>query len=217
MSINKLTLSVTLAAALGAAPMAQAFDNCTASGTRPCWTPFVSEENGSPMSFCPNWTDAARGFACTGNRCDNLRLLCDKLPFGVTLNSADDYWSGWFSEESDGVEGITSVGWYRRFDENYHVCHYAHLNPGWVSGIRCRGSNCDDVSIECTKAVKWNGSQNVYINANSCGWTSSTYSDENGSNGVDFGFNRIITGVKCEGGNCDNMRFHVCSMTNPGF
>jgi hypothetical protein len=207
MSMKKLGMGIVLVGFMGSAPMASAA----------YWTNYVSDE-GSPQAFCGFWNESAIGFSCTGGFCDNVRLRCETLPFGSTLNSADDYWSGWFSEESDGVEGITSFGWYARFDENYHVCHYAHANPGFVSGIQCSGSNCDNVKIECTKAVKWNGSSNVYMNVNSCSW-SGTYSEENTGNSgnIDFGANRLITGVKCEGSKCDNMRFYVCSMTDPGF
>jgi hypothetical protein len=209
MSTKKLGLSIVLVGVMGSASMANA--------TALYWTNYVSDE-GSPQTYCANWNEAAVGFSCTGNYCDNVRLLCETLPFGATLNPADDYWTSWFSEEDSGFESVTSAGWYAHSGDNYRVCNPANLNPGFVSGIQCSGNNCDNVKIECTRAVKWNGSTNVYMNVHNCSW-SQTYSEESTGNSgaVDFGANRIITGVKCEGSKCDNMRFYVCSMTDPGF
>jgi hypothetical protein len=200
-------LGVVLLGALGSASVAHAA----------YWTPYVSEEGGSPISACGSWNEAAIGFGCRGSYCDDVRLRCQTLPYNATLNPPDDFWTPWFSEESDGIEQIVSEGWYRYADENYKVCGYAAAYPGFVSGIRCSGSNCDNVKIECTNAVKWNGSQNVYLTANQCSW-SNWYSEENSyPNGVDFGSTRFITGAECRGRYCDDMRFYVCTIVNPGF
>jgi len=184
------------------------------------WTSYVSEEGGSPLRFCNAWDEAAVGFGCSGRYCDNVRLLCETMPFGTTLDGATDYLSPWFSEEHDDVTLVVfdSGYWNNEFDENYHICQYSDVAhggyAGLVSGIRCRGSYCDDISLECTQPVKFTASGKVKVNTTNCQWTANTYSEEQGS--VDFGSNRYFVGAKCFGSNCDNKQFLLCSLVNPG-
>jgi hypothetical protein len=176
------------------------------------WTPWVSEEGGGPASICTAWNEAAVGFGCSGGWCDNVRLLCETLPFNATLDPSTDFWSGYFSEEHDEYGTVISTGWYPYFDENYHVCHGGWGQPGLVNGIRCSGSSCDNISIECAQPKATVNGAVVSVQSTSCSWTG-WYSEEQGS--VDFGWNRYITGVECQGAYCDNKRFLVCSLVNP--
>lgn len=176
------------------------------------WTPWVSEEGGGPATQCNAWNEAAVGFGCSGSYCDNVRLLCETMPFSTTLDSSTDYWTGWFSEEHDSYSTWYSSGWYPWANENYRVCHNTDSQPGIVSGIRCNGSYCDNISIECAQAIKNVGFFTWDVGVTNCSW-SGWYSEEQGS--VDFGWNRYITGVECSGSRCDNKRFYVCSLVDP--
>lgn len=176
------------------------------------WTPWVSEEGGSPASFCSEWNEAAVGFGCRGGFCDDVRLLCETLPFGATLDSATSHWTSFFSEENDGIEQVSHHTWYPFFDEHYRVCH-ATSSGGLVQGVRCSGSNCDNVSLECAQPVKFINGVKTNVSIVSCGWTT-PQSEEQGS--IDFGFNRVVVGAKCTGSFCDNLSFYVCSLQNPG-
>ena len=175
------------------------------------WTPWVSEENSGPPSMCNAWNEAAVGFGCSGRYCDNVRLLCETMPFNTELDPATDYWTGYFSEEHDDVEQWQSAGWYPYSDEHYRVCH-ATSTAGLVSGIKCRGSYCDNISVECTQPVKYVGNTRYPVKVTNCSWTA-WQSEEQGSR--DFGWNRYITGVECQGSYCDNKRFYVCSLVDP--
>src|SRR5689334_18142361 len=103
MSRKLLGLLAVLALGLGWSSMARA---------ALYWTPWVSEEGGSPASICTAWNEAAVGFSCRGNYCDDVRLLCETLPFGATLDASTDYWTSYFSEEDSGVGTWQSAGWY---------------------------------------------------------------------------------------------------------
>jgi hypothetical protein len=174
------------------------------------WTPWVSEENGGPPSICKTWNEAAVGFGASGSYSDNIRLLCRTLPYGISLKPSTDYWSNFFSEEDDGIGSVVyplcMTGHFCRsfsIDENLHFCNGGR---GLVSGIRCNGRYCDNISLECTLPYYPNGTDVWFSN---CSWTS-LYSEEEGS--VNFGSNRYITAVECHGSYCDNMSFNVCSL-----
>ncbi len=176
------------------------------------WTPWVSEEQGGPATTCSDWSDSAVGFGCSGRYCDNVRLLCETMPYQTTRDWSTDYWTGYFSEEDDPYATVYSAGWYRYEDKYYRVCHNTSDYAGLVGGIRCSGSYCDNISIECTQAAKWVNGVRYPVNVTNCGWTG-WYSEEQGS--VDFGYNRYITGVACSGSYCDNKSFYVCSLVDP--
>lgn len=173
------------------------------------WTPWVSEEGGGPPTFCTALNEGAVGFGCRGNYCDDVRLFCETLPFAISFQNYQ--WTGFFSEEDSGIGRLYSSGWYRYDGDNYEVCH-GTWTAGIVTGIRCRGNNCDDISLECARPVKTKYGVTYSATLTNCSW-SGWYSEEQGS--VDFGWNRYITGVQCGGSNCDNKRFLVCSLVDP--
>lgn len=175
------------------------------------WTNWVSEENGGPAAACNGTTEAATGAGCWGSYCDDTRLLCTTMPYGATVIPSSAYWSEWTSEETDGTSTHTSAGWYAYDADNYHVCDWSGT-PGFVTGIRCAGDYCDDVSIQCSQmSTRW-GRLTYRVGATNCGW-SSYDSEEQGS--IDFGADRFIAGVACSGSYCDNLAYYVCSMTDP--
>lgn len=183
------------------------------------WTGWVSEENGQPPAYCYYWNTAVTGWGCRGSYCDDMRVECSTMPFGTTIDPASDKWTPWFSEEHDDLQTTIFDGgyWYNTFDENYQICQYFGAGHGWpgvVSGVRCSGRYCDNLSLECGEPVKFAASGTLNVAATNCGWTQNSYSEEQGS--VDFGYNRYVVGVKCEGSYCDNLRFYVCSLVDPG-
>lgn len=175
------------------------------------WTEYVSEESGH-YALCNESTDGAVGFACTGRYCDNVSLLCETYPLGALAPSWNGYQTPYFSEEHDPYGTWFSYGWYPYDDENYEVCHNLQSNPGVVTGIGCTGRYCDNISIECRQPEIYDTHYRKVVPSN-CAW-SQWISEEQGA--VDFGWNRYITGVECSGSYCDNKRFYVCSLVDPG-
>lgn len=166
------------------------------------WTDWTSEESGAV--WCNAWNEAAIGFACSGSYCDNVALLCNQLPNGISLDTSTDYWTGWFSEETDDYVTFRS-GWYNSDVRNQEVCHWGTSTPGLMSGIDCSGSYCDSISLECTVPKRPNGTLPTFSN---CAWSSSWFSEEQGA--VAFGSQSFIAGAKCSGSYCDNKKFYVC-------
>jgi hypothetical protein len=171
------------------------------------WTDYVSEEDGPAL--CNESTEGAVGFACTGDYCDNVALLCESFPYGALAPSWNGYLTAFFSEEHDGFSTWYSSGWYRFDNENYEVCHNHQSSPGVLTGIDCSGDYCDNISLECRQPEGTVSGVYRKLNATNCSW-SGWYSEEQGS--VDFGMHRYITGVECSGDYCDNKRFYVCSL-----
>jgi hypothetical protein len=182
----------------------------TGALTAQYWTPWVSEENGGPATVCSLWNQAALGFGCRGDYCDDVRLACDTLPFGFSLDPPTDYWSGYYSEENDGFGTYVSESWYGYDGSYYEVCNWWGGAPAMVSGIKCRGDYCDDISIECTQLKKSDGTRVTGANLTDCFWTG-RYSEEQGS--VILGSNRWIMGISCSGDYCDDKQYYVCSLT----
>lgn len=172
------------------------------------WTPWVSEENGGPSALCPSWTSAAAGFDCDLTHCDNVRMYCDTLPYGITVNHYNV--TSFFSEEDNGIGSVTSVGWYRYDNSFSHVCYYAG-SAGILTGISCSGLWCDNISLEC--AIPYTNFEGATepVELTNCSWTD--YYD-NADPPLVLPYNRFITGVGCYGPYCQSKRFYVCSMQN---
>ncbi len=171
------------------------------------WTPWVSDENGGPATYCTSWNEAARGVGCSGSYCDNMRLYCDTLPSGITLDPSYDTWTSYFSEEWNGITKTVfdSDDWFPYFQSNFQVC-LPYGRAGIMSGIRCSGSYCDNISLECDRPEHTSdGSTAIF---SSCSW-SAQYSDENGS--IDFGPNHWVAGAECFNSYCDRLSYYVCS------
>lgn len=176
------------------------------------WTRWVSEENNGPPSRCSGQWSAAAGFGCSGGWCDNVRLLCYDLPDGVWLakryGTTQTYWTSWFSEEGKGNGYDTyGDGWYPYRSNKYdEVCH-ADGAAGVVVGIRCSGSSCDNIKLQCAVPVNSRGYPAKMTACEWRGWVS----EEQGS--LEFlKENLYITGVSCRGSSCDDKKFYVCSI-----
>lgn len=144
-------------------------------GNALAWTGWTSEEY--PPLTCGSG-QVARGFQCNGSYCDNIRMDCAAGVAGTTYGSK--YWTGYFSEEST----------------SYRYCG----RGGWVSGIACNGSYCDNISLQCTNTNRG------HYNCTWSGW----FSEEDPAFVAPTG--QYIKGVQCGGSYCDNKRYYYCSM-----
>ncbi len=143
---------------------------------------------------------------CDGSFCDNISLDCDTQrndptalhplpipplapPPPPTVGAST--WSSWFSEE-----GAAS-------NLNSRKCSGAT----WLTGIKCRGSYCDEISIRCSEM--FDADSGTPKSPSNCTW-SDWYSEEDDF--VSFAFSSFIRGVKCQGSYCDEMAYLVCDM-----
>jgi hypothetical protein len=178
------------------------------------WTPWVSDENGGPETYCTAWNEGAVGFGCSGGWCDSVRLLCETFNGGMSLDSSSYYYTPWFSEEGAFGPGVGSTG----PAPNEGSCRMGipgtidSWRPGVVSGVACKGANCDQMQLECERPVKYSGGIAYPASVYSCK-NAGTVSEEQGS--VDFGPNNYIYNVECSGGYCDNQTFTTCHWSPP--
>lgn len=143
------------------------------------WTGWVSEEDGRLSCPSGRW---ARGFECDGSYCDEVRMDCTTLPTGQTLGSSS--WSTWFSEEG----------------ANERLCP----DGEWLTGVECKDSYCDKMSIRCTEVRKSSGAP---VQHGPC-YTSGSYSEEDGPFLAIPGY--VLVGIECLGSFCDDLRFTSC-------
>jgi hypothetical protein len=161
----------------GSQPALQASDQLTGEAFR-AWTAYTSEED--PPAQCPI-NRLVHGVDCFGSYCDAISIDCE-LVSGFTFS--DFSFGPWISEETTG--GSTGGGDF--------ICD----SNEWMTGIRCAGSYCDFVSLECAESNARKGT---------CSW-SGWFSEENVA--FDAGLGRYIDGIDCAGSYCDLMRFHHC-------
>jgi hypothetical protein len=142
------------------------------------WSGYTSEEY--PPLICPN-RHAVRGIDCEGDYCDNLSLDCR---FTGRIQG-EHAWQPYFSEEGESSA-----------DEGH-----CYGDNTWMTGINCRGSYCDDLTMRCSVLV---GSS-----TGTCTW-SSWYSEEQAPFVAPSG--RYLKGIECDGSYCDNKRYYYCWM-----
>jgi hypothetical protein len=142
------------------------------------WTAYTSEEY--PPLECPNG-QAVQGVDCTGGYCDNVAIYCE------TTGRASGYstWVPYFSEEGSGTA-----------DEGH--CLGADM---WLTGVNCRGTYCDDLTLRCTQLTNSSGG--------TC-WWSGWYSEEQAPFYATGG--AFIKGIECDGDYCDNKRYQFCQL-----
>lgn len=175
------------------------------------WTAWVSEEGGGPWAYCGPSNEAASGFQCSGSYCDDVRMKCETMPYGITVTGY--HASATFSEENNGIGTVTSEGWYR-YDNSYsEVCNYSG-SAGIVTGVRCTGSNCDNITLECATPMTHVEGVAEPAQLTNCAWTG-WFSEEQAAMQYATGANKWITGVACSGSYCDNKSFYVCSLAAP--
>lgn len=115
---------------------------------------------------------------CIGSYCDDIRV--QNVRANRTYNHSR--WSSYFSEE--GV--------------NYRTCSGSEF----MTGVACKGGNCDDVSIQCTELLN--------TTRGSCEW-SAAFSEEAGYSPTLLpGY--YAAGLMCTGSRCDNLQIYSCRL-----
>lgn len=141
-------------------------------------TDFVSEEGDGPPASCPAGY-AARGIRCRGGDCDDVSLFC--CPY------------------IDGRDTRAGWGWSQFFSEEQP--NYRESSTGWVDSIRCRGSNCDDISLRFLTTP-------YLSNSRVCTWTEAVSEEQR--DGAKCGTGWFVSGMRCTGDNCDNISLKCC-------
>jgi hypothetical protein len=71
-----------------------------------------------------------------------------------------------------------------------------------MTGIACKGSNCDNVSIQCTYMSN--------VSAKNCIWTG--WMSEEGGGYMYFPMGYYPTGARCRGEYCDELQYWICQL-----
>ena len=144
----------------------------------------ISEED--PPASCDNAL-IARSFLCEGDFCDNITFECQFL----TSNTGRRQWTHWV--ESDG----------RARADCADPLNNGRAFPNTVmTGLACRGGNCDDVSVECTFLGDFERDDGNCFDI--------TVSD--GDSLLRLPFRTAIRALTCEGRHCDNVTVTLCAM-----
>jgi hypothetical protein len=144
------------------------------------WTAEFSEE-GSAQQHCPSGF-AMRGASCSGSNCDNIALYC--CPYSASPDpGATKSWSAYFSEEHGGQLYPPSAA--TRF----------------LSGLRCRGNYCDDVSMEYLTSSRLRFQDQCY---------QSPWFSEEGAAQQKCPEGQWVAGMACRGNNCDDLSLFCC-------
>ena len=138
------------------------------------WSPPTSEEPPPLTAFSANLIS---GMQCTGSYCDNVALGYEAA-FGI--NYGRNSWTPYYSEEGT----------------NWAICDGS---TGFMTGISCQGSYCDNVSLQCTGVIgKTKGS---------CAWQP-WFSEEAQYSILPGGY--YAAGLACRGGYCDDFSIYAC-------
>lgn len=125
---------------------------------------------------------AARGMQCTGGRCDNVSLLCCPYSDVVSGSGEGFEWSDYVSEEQPGGFFYTDRV---------------------LAGVRCRGGSCDDMSGRMLASPRLGA-------ITQC--RNTPFFSEEGFNFAICEMNELTTGLRCTGGNCDNVSLRCCDV-----
>lgn len=124
------------------------------------------------------------GAKCRGSHCDDVAVRCVK----GDLKKKSSNWTEYFSEEKP--EEL----------KNKQVCS----GDKFVTAIRCKGRNCNDVSLRCTDFANVKKGED-------CQWSPQVSEEKGGT--ISFGSSKYVAGAKCHGKYCDSMNFLVCDAT----
>ena len=138
------------------------------------WSPFTSEEYPPLTASNGQLITAMR---CRGSYCDNVSLGYQTV---LGLNHATNYWTPYFSEEAP----------------NSQICSGTN---NFMTGISCRGSYCDNISLQCTRV---SGKTKT-----TCKWMP-WFSEEAEYSYLEPGY--YSSGLACRGAYCDDMSILAC-------
>ncbi len=147
------------------------------------WTDWISEEDGQCSNcgaICPPGKVAV-GVDCRGDFCDDVRLRCDFFP-GLLPEHPDNWdWTAWIGR-----------------DRRREWCP----DGSWLTGVKCEGDYCDNVSIRCSRSTvgQWSAPSGGF------------YSEETGPFLAPDG--TFVTGIYCRGQHCDE-KFYYTATARP--
>lgn len=142
--------------------------------------------DGLPPAECD---DLISGIQCRGSYCDDVGIRCA----GTGTNMGQyAVWTTWFSEEGNSER----------------VCPNLYPDQPYVTGVKCKDDYCDSMSLQCNALQ--NGTK-----SNDCYWTTDTISEENGGL-YEFPPSTYLSGMRCEGSYCDNLRLYLCKVPTDG-
>ncbi|MCR9165840.1 MAG: hypothetical protein ACE37F_32145 [Nannocystaceae bacterium] len=172
------------------------------------WQGPISDETAG--TWCGPSNEGVNGFDCQGSYCDNVWIRCEPMPFGMSMASYS--WSDFYSEEDSGFGQSASHGWYGSDLSYSEVCHWRGA-PSIMTGIRCNGGHCDNISIECGRPTMNVGGTAESIELDNCFWTGPRSEEQPP---LHLGVREFISGITCYGSNCDDKTFYVCEAAAPG-
>jgi len=146
---------------------------------RDCVTLSAISEETEPR-LCPAGY-AVKGVKCSGFYCDNKILECCNHPEPHRQFQPGE-WSSWFSEERRGRE------------------NYEHRKSMVVVGLKCKGSFCDNISLQFAEAPGFTH----------CNQTS--FFSEEGSGSMQCLGNAFVSGMECKKPYCDDIALYCCSI-----
>merc|ERR1719223_852729 len=112
---------------------------------------------------------------CKDGKCDKKQLEGTNMD---SWNLQSSSWTHWFSDDPGG---------------NSAICP----SNKFVTRMQCRGDNCDEMRLECTKFAS-NSNYELYSSTKMTNW----FSDEGAAVGQ-CGNDYALIGVYCRGGDCD--------------
>lgn len=128
-----------------------------------------------------------KGIRCSGSYCKRLDLTCCNYTSRVISSFRDNpkptlrYWSQWISEEAPNNNTADARGFMR--------------------AIQCRGSYCDQKSVEYLAHPD-------IRNTGQCYW--SRYFSEEAPNSYHCGASEFVAGLRCRGNYCDDISIYCC-------
>lgn len=153
---------------------------CRATLPACAWTGDFSEESPGE-GHCPSGF-AMRGVRCRGSYCDNVALYC--CPYSPTPDpGATRSWSPFFSEEGSGR------------------LYPPEQATRFLSGLRCRGSYCDNLGMQYLTTARLRFRDQCYQGP----W----FSEEGGAK-QECRDGEWVGGLACRGSYCDDLSLFCC-------
>ena len=151
--------------------------------------------NGEPPIEClaaeANDHALMTGLTCSGGYCGRIAMNCE-----VPTNRPNQI----VGEEDPSIPDlIQHTAWGAIFSE--HTPSYSCPNTYFITGLYCRGRNCDDLSVKCTRV------KNRRPITNQCKWTGFVSEEQRE---ITFEAGYYATQLECRDSFCDNKRFYTC-------
>jgi len=154
------------------------------------WTARATSEESPPLTC--RLGSLVSGFRCSGKYCDNIKLECTNNNYEISARNWEDYVSEEDRRSTEMVDGLLV-----RRNDNLQLCG----TKGFLTGVGCKGSYCDNISIECS-VIKG-------VERRTNGFWTTWVSEEKGGT-LQFPRGYYAAGIECKGKFCDNKRFYVC-------